>query len=83
MATSDNNGSFIDTLKMSVYNVSWHSVALDILYYGAILLLTYLTLVSHFSQDSDYSNPLVVPPKGIVLRTRIHVEVKAVNLTGK
>ncbi|XP_074498138.1 zona pellucida-like domain-containing protein 1 [Sebastes fasciatus] len=52
VATSDNNGSFIDTLKMSVYN------------------------------DSDYSNPLVVPPKGIVLRTRIHVEVKAVNLTG-
>ncbi|KAK1900331.1 Zona pellucida-like domain containing protein 1 [Dissostichus eleginoides] len=52
VATSDNNGTFIDTLKMSVFN------------------------------DSDNIYPLVVPSTGLELRTRIHVEVKAVNLTG-
>uniref|UniRef100_UPI0037E7B0E3 zona pellucida-like domain-containing protein 1 n=1 Tax=Semicossyphus pulcher TaxID=241346 RepID=UPI0037E7B0E3 len=52
VATSDNNGTFIDTLKMGVYN------------------------------DSDYLYPLVVPSTGLELRSRIYVEVKAVNLTG-
>ncbi|KAM3616160.1 uncharacterized protein V6R79_013421 [Siganus canaliculatus] len=52
VATSDNNGTFIDTLKMSVFN------------------------------DTGYSFPLVVPSTGLELRTRIYVEVKAVNLTG-
>ncbi|XP_019714981.1 zona pellucida-like domain-containing protein 1, partial [Hippocampus comes] len=52
VATSDNNGSFIDTLKMNVYN------------------------------DSDYGYPLIVPSSGLQLRTRVYVEVKAVNLTG-
>uniref|UniRef100_A0A8C3A1L7 Si:dkey-103g5.3 n=1 Tax=Cyclopterus lumpus TaxID=8103 RepID=A0A8C3A1L7_CYCLU len=49
---ADNNGTFIDTLKMSVFN------------------------------DSDYGHPLVLPSTGLELRTRIYVEVKAVNLTG-
>uniref|UniRef100_A0A4W6D1G7 Si:dkey-103g5.3 n=1 Tax=Lates calcarifer TaxID=8187 RepID=A0A4W6D1G7_LATCA len=49
---ADNNGTFIDTLKMAVFN------------------------------DSDYGYPLVVPSTGLELRTRIYVEVKAVNLTG-
>ncbi|XP_061538344.1 zona pellucida-like domain-containing protein 1 [Phycodurus eques] len=52
VATSDNNGSFIDMLKMSVYN------------------------------DSSYGYPLVVPSSGLQLRTKVYVEVKAVNLTG-
>ncbi|XP_068441951.1 zona pellucida-like domain-containing protein 1 [Clinocottus analis] len=52
VATSDNNGTFIETLKMGVFN------------------------------DSDYEYPLVVPSTGLELRTRIYVEVKAVNLTG-
>ncbi|XP_061576309.1 zona pellucida-like domain-containing protein 1 [Cololabis saira] len=52
VATSENNGTFIDTLKMGVYN------------------------------DSDHIYPLVVPSTGLELRTRIFVEVKAVNLTG-
>ncbi|XP_028276392.1 zona pellucida-like domain-containing protein 1 [Parambassis ranga] len=52
VATSDNNGTFIDTLKMGVFN------------------------------DSDYGFPVVVPPTGLELRTRIYAEVKAVNLTG-
>ncbi|XP_041849913.1 zona pellucida-like domain-containing protein 1 [Melanotaenia boesemani] len=52
VATSDNNGTFIDTLKMNVFN------------------------------GSDYSYPLVVPPTGLGLRTKVYVEVKAVNLTG-
>nr|XP_046245068.1 zona pellucida-like domain-containing protein 1 [Scatophagus argus] len=52
VATSDNNGTFIDTLKMGVYN------------------------------DTDYGFPLLVPATGLELRTRIYVEVKAVNLTG-
>ncbi|XP_054650327.1 zona pellucida-like domain-containing protein 1 [Dunckerocampus dactyliophorus] len=52
VATSDNNGTFIDTLKMSVFN------------------------------DSNYMYPLVIPSSGLQLRTRIYVEVKAVNLTG-
>ncbi|XP_061136502.1 zona pellucida-like domain-containing protein 1 [Syngnathus typhle] len=51
VATNDNNGSFVDTLKMNVYN------------------------------DSDYGYPLIVPSSGLQLRTRIYVEVKAVNLT--
>ncbi|XP_071756831.2 zona pellucida-like domain-containing protein 1 [Centroberyx gerrardi] len=52
VATSDNNGTFIDTLKISVYN------------------------------DTNYGHPLVVPPTGLELRTRVYVEVKAINLTG-
>ncbi|XP_074536495.1 zona pellucida-like domain-containing protein 1 [Halichoeres trimaculatus] len=52
VATRDNNGTFVDTLMMGVYN------------------------------DSNYFHQLVVPPLGLELRTRIYVEVKAVNLTG-
>ncbi|XP_070685999.1 zona pellucida-like domain-containing protein 1 [Pempheris klunzingeri] len=52
VATSDNNGTFIDTLKMGVFN------------------------------DTDYGYPLVVPSTGLELRSRIYVEIKAVNLTG-
>ena len=36
-----------------------------------------------FLQDSFYINPLEVPETGLELRTRIYVEVRAVNLTGK
>ncbi|ROL53319.1 Zona pellucida-like domain-containing protein 1 [Anabarilius grahami] len=53
VATSDNNGTFIDTLSMSVFN------------------------------STDYTMPLVVPPTGLELRSKVYVEVKAVNLTGK
>ncbi|XP_076591364.1 zona pellucida-like domain-containing protein 1 [Chaetodon auriga] len=52
VATSDSNGTFIDTLRMGVFN------------------------------DTDYGYPLVVPSTGLELRTRIYVEVMAVNLTG-
>lgn len=34
-------------------------------------------------QDTTYSYQLVVPSSGMELRSRIYVEVKAVNLTGK
>ncbi|CAB1348509.1 unnamed protein product [Coregonus sp. 'balchen'] len=53
VATSDNNGTFIDTLSMSVFN------------------------------DTDYGHPLVIPPTGLELRSKVYVEVKATNLTGK
>ncbi|XP_054884611.1 zona pellucida-like domain-containing protein 1 [Poeciliopsis prolifica] len=52
VATTNNNGSFIDTLKMGVFN------------------------------DTDYRYPLMVPSTGLQLRTKVYVEVKAVNLTG-
>ncbi|KAM6972868.1 zona pellucida-like domain-containing protein 1 [Aplochiton taeniatus] len=52
VATSDNNGSFIDTLQMSVFN------------------------------DTNYTYPLAVPASGLQLRTKVYVEVKAINLTG-
>uniref|UniRef100_A0A3Q4BBM5 ZP domain-containing protein n=1 Tax=Mola mola TaxID=94237 RepID=A0A3Q4BBM5_MOLML len=52
VATSDNNGTFIDTLQMGVFN------------------------------DTNYNYQLVVPSTGLELRSRIYVEVKAVNLTG-
>ncbi|XP_010863684.3 zona pellucida-like domain-containing protein 1 [Esox lucius] len=52
VATSDNNGTFINTLTMSVYN------------------------------DSDYAFPLVAPPTGLALRSKVYVEVKSTNLTG-
>uniref|UniRef100_A0A3B4GKR0 Si:dkey-103g5.3 n=1 Tax=Pundamilia nyererei TaxID=303518 RepID=A0A3B4GKR0_9CICH len=44
VATSNNNGTFIDSLKMSVFN------------------------------DSNYNYPLVVPPTGLELRTKLYVE---------
>lgn len=34
-------------------------------------------------QDTNYNYKLMVPSTGLELRTRIYVEVKAVNLTGK
>ncbi|XP_049433472.1 zona pellucida-like domain-containing protein 1 [Epinephelus fuscoguttatus] len=52
VATGTNNGTFIDTLQMKVFN------------------------------DSDYTHPLEVPSTGLELRTKIYVEVRAVNLTG-
>ncbi|XP_024132209.1 zona pellucida-like domain-containing protein 1 [Oryzias melastigma] len=52
VATSENNGTFIDSLKMAVFN------------------------------DSDYTYPLVQPSTGLMLRKKVYVEVKAVNLTG-
>uniref|UniRef100_A0A3P9LK01 Si:dkey-103g5.3 n=1 Tax=Oryzias latipes TaxID=8090 RepID=A0A3P9LK01_ORYLA len=52
VATSENNGTFIDSLKMAVFN------------------------------DSDFSYPLIPPPAGLMLRTKVYVEVKAINLTG-
>ncbi|KAM9468583.1 zona pellucida-like domain-containing protein 1 [Clarias gariepinus] len=52
VATNDKNGSFTDTLSMSVYN------------------------------DTTLSHPLVIPPSGLQLRTRVYVDVKAVNLSG-
>lgn len=36
-----------------------------------------------YHQDTDYGRPLSVPSTGLELRSRIYVEVKAVNLTGK
>ncbi|XP_034149827.1 zona pellucida-like domain-containing protein 1 isoform X2 [Esox lucius] len=51
VAMSGNNGTFINTLSMNVFN------------------------------DSGYTYPLVVPPAGLGLRTKIYVEIKATNLT--
>ncbi|TSQ58037.1 Zona pellucida-like domain-containing protein 1 [Bagarius yarrelli] len=53
VATNEKNGSFIDSLSMSVYS------------------------------DSTFSYPLVVPPSGLQLKTKVYVEVKAVDLSGK
>ncbi|XP_056466789.1 zona pellucida-like domain-containing protein 1 [Gadus chalcogrammus] len=52
VANRDNNGTFIDTLKMTVYN------------------------------DTNYNHQLLVPVSGLELRTKIYVEVEAVNMTG-
>ncbi|XP_026138162.1 zona pellucida-like domain-containing protein 1 [Carassius auratus] len=52
VATRDNNGTFIDTLSMGVFN------------------------------STDFNSPLVVPPTGLELRSKVYVEVKAANLTG-
>ncbi|CAL8362609.1 unnamed protein product [Merluccius merluccius] len=53
LAVTDNNGSFISTLSMTLY------------------------------KDSSYSTPLVVPERGLSLKTRIFVGVKATNLTDR
>lgn len=81
MATSDNNGTFIDTLQMGVFNVSTH-------YDPDALLIKNLAIFPNlfyvlFLQDTNYNYQLVVPSTGLELRSRIYVEVKAVNLTGK
>ena len=34
-------------------------------------------------KDTNYNHQLLVPISGLELRTKIYVEVKAVNLTGK
>lgn len=39
--------------------------------------------MSRVIQDTNYSYELVVPSSGLELRSRVYVEVKAVNLTGK
>ncbi|KAJ8399037.1 hypothetical protein AAFF_G00417040 [Aldrovandia affinis] len=53
IAVKDNNGSFISTLSLELYN------------------------------DLDYADPMVMPPKGLELRTDIFVQVKATNLTSQ
>ncbi|KAL0970642.1 hypothetical protein UPYG_G00244980 [Umbra pygmaea] len=52
VAVRDNNGTFLNTLSMNIYN------------------------------DTDYIHPLVVPPAGLALRSKVYVEVKSTNLTG-
>ncbi|CAL8345453.1 unnamed protein product [Arctogadus glacialis] len=52
VAKRDNNGTFIDTLKMTVCN------------------------------DTNYNHQLLVPISGLELRTKIYVDVEAVNMTG-
>lgn len=78
VATSDNNGTFIDALKMGVFNVSASS-------WSGTFFAVNNKENSHFMfiQDTSYSYQLVVPPSGLDLRTMVYVEVKAVNLTGK
>ena len=34
-------------------------------------------------QDSNYTSPLVIPPLGIELRTKVYVQVQATNLTAQ
>ncbi|XP_071392446.1 zona pellucida-like domain-containing protein 1 [Centroberyx affinis] len=53
LAVRDNNGTFISTLSMHLY------------------------------EDRDYVDPLIVPPTGLNLKTRIYVAVKATNLTDR
>ncbi|CAL8335322.1 unnamed protein product [Boreogadus saida] len=52
VANKDNDGTFIDTLKMTVCN------------------------------DTNYNHQLLVPISGLELRTKIYVDVEAVNMTG-
>lgn len=78
VATSDNNGTFIDTLEMAVFNVS-ESLERRILNTEKQHLLLYPP--PH--QDTNYDSSLLVPSTGLELRSRIYVEVKAANLTGK
>ncbi|XP_055064260.1 zona pellucida-like domain-containing protein 1 [Misgurnus anguillicaudatus] len=51
LAIKDNNGSFISTLSMMLF------------------------------EDMTYTSPLSVPPTGLMLKTRVFVEVRATNLT--
>lgn len=76
VATSDNNGTFIDTLEMAVFNVSKRLER---------CVVNYETYLSVFfsRQDTNYDSSLSVPSTGLELRSRIYVEVKAANLTGK
>ncbi|XP_072901372.1 zona pellucida-like domain-containing protein 1 [Hemitrygon akajei] len=41
------------------------------------------TLTLQLYSDADYKNSLIIPDKGLNLKTKIYVEVKAVNLTNK
>ncbi|XP_051870166.1 zona pellucida-like domain-containing protein 1 [Pristis pectinata] len=41
------------------------------------------TLTLRLYSDSDYTNSLIIPDTGLILKTKIYVEVKAVNLTNK
>ncbi|CAL8240592.1 unnamed protein product [Merluccius merluccius] len=41
------------------------------------------TLSLKLFQDSEYTTPLFIPPQGVELRSRVHVEVRATNLTGQ
>lgn len=82
MATSDNNGTFIESLKMGVFNVS---SSLDEYVSNSFQRerVNSHSLQLRCLQGSDYAAPLEVPPAGLELRSSIYVEVEAVNLTGK
>uniref|UniRef100_UPI00398F3377 zona pellucida-like domain-containing protein 1 n=1 Tax=Pristiophorus japonicus TaxID=55135 RepID=UPI00398F3377 len=41
------------------------------------------TLTLQLYSDATYKNPLIIPETGLILKTKIYVEVKAVNLTTK
>uniref|UniRef100_A0A3Q2P1G2 Si:dkey-103g5.3 n=1 Tax=Fundulus heteroclitus TaxID=8078 RepID=A0A3Q2P1G2_FUNHE len=82
--------SYIDTPKSDAGIISYST---DLYYYFSCrypleYLINNTKIVADpvkqtlFSQDTDYRHPLVVPPTGLELRTKVYVEVKAVNLTG-
>ncbi|XP_069748435.1 zona pellucida-like domain-containing protein 1 [Narcine bancroftii] len=41
------------------------------------------TLTLRLYSDSDYKSSLIIPDTGLILKTKIYVEVKAVNLTNR
>uniref|UniRef100_A0A3B5M0D6 Si:dkey-103g5.3 n=1 Tax=Xiphophorus couchianus TaxID=32473 RepID=A0A3B5M0D6_9TELE len=61
--------SYIDTPKTDSGIISYST---DLYYYFSCIAVT----------DTDYRYPLTVPSSGLELRTKVYVEVKAVNLTG-
>ncbi|XP_067848322.1 zona pellucida-like domain-containing protein 1 [Heptranchias perlo] len=41
------------------------------------------TLTLQLYSDAEYTNSLIIPETGLILKTKIYVEVKAINLTNK
>ncbi|XP_078088212.1 zona pellucida-like domain-containing protein 1, partial [Mustelus asterias] len=41
------------------------------------------TLALQLYSDAEYTNALIIPESGLILKTKIYVEVKAINLTSK
>ncbi|KAK0146499.1 Zona pellucida-like domain-containing protein 1 [Merluccius polli] len=83
VATSDNNGTFIDTLRMMVYNVGQSPLHTWTLHYEDLhSALVALFILYVCFKDTNYKHQLLVPVNGLELRTQIYVDIKAVNLTG-
>lgn len=93
LAIRDNNGTFLSTLSMHLYQVrpeteQNQNISSSLLTKSLVnkMTISHMCMFLFFflfpmQQDEQYQQALIMPPTGLNLKTKIYVAVKASNLT--